>query len=85
MRRARGSVVERHPRNEGDVARDERQHAGREKAREPAPKAIAAEMLRFARSGRRQSASSISLRWYFALNIASSGASGDRTTDGAGW
>ena len=27
-------VVERHPRDEGDVARDERKHAGREKARE---------------------------------------------------
>jgi hypothetical protein len=28
-------VVERHPRDEGDVARDEREHTGREKARQP--------------------------------------------------
>ncbi len=71
MRRARVNVVERHPRDEGDVARDERQHARREKAREPSAEGDrhtdgARQCSREGNDDHGSEASDL-LRWYFAL------------------
>jgi hypothetical protein len=74
QRRARCHVVERHPRDEGDVARDEREHTGREEARQPGAEGDRSAMSSqhgLRRGGGkmgdpREGAASL-LEWYFAL------------------
>ena len=84
-------VVERHPRDEGDVARDERQHTRREKAGEPS-----AERDRHTDGARQfvpgsghdahdRRRPSRLLKWYFALKYRVFRRERRPATDDAGW